>query len=88
MPLKYSPQNMEAVINPWDIIANNRTLGHGDNPLASEPALLDKATEEIIMGTPLTTLVPHAKAPLNPYHTQHLLASYLTSYEILLAAPQ
>lgn len=46
-----------------------------------------KSLKEIVVGSPLTILVPHAvEALLNSHHTQHLLASCLTFYEILLLA--
>lgn len=52
-------------------------------------ALLVKATEGTIMGSPLTIFVPHAvKALLNSHHTKHLSFSHFTSYKIIpLTAP-
>lgn len=47
-------------------------------------ALLVKATEEIVVGSPLTAFVAHAvEARLSPHH-RHLPASCLASSEILL----
>lgn len=79
MPLEYSPKK------------------HGDHhrPLGCYHQQLDPAyplclraiaaTEDMVAGSPLTIFVPHAvEALLNPRHTQHLLVSHLTSYEILL----
>ena len=44
-----------------------------------------KATEKIIVGSPLTIFVPHVVgALLISHHTQHFSVSCLTSYEVLL----
>ena len=48
-------------------------------------ALLVKATETIIMGSPLIVFVPHSvEALLNSRHSQYISASCLNSYEIFL----
>ena len=48
-------------------------------------ALLVKATEKIVVGSPLTIFVLHViEALLNSYHNQHFSVSHLTSYEVLL----
>lgn len=48
-------------------------------------ALLVKATENIVVGSPLTTFVSHTiEALLNSYHIQHFSVSHRTSYEVLL----
>lgn len=64
------------------------TVAHGYPPClraVAATALLVKATEKIVTGSPLTIFVPHAvKGLLNSCHTQHLSVSHLTSYEILL----
>lgn len=50
--------------------------------------LVVKTTEEITMGSTLTTLVPHAiEALINSHHTQHFIVSCPTFYEILLLTP-
>ena len=44
-----------------------------------------KATEIIVLGSPLTIFVSHiVEFLLNFHHTQHISVSSLTSYEVLL----
>ena len=48
-------------------------------------ALSVKATDKIIVGSPLTIFVPHAvEILLSSHHTQHVSVSHLTFNEILL----
>ena len=54
----------------------------------SARALLYKDTEEIVMGSPLTSDVPHSvESLLNFHHIQHHSVCHLTSYEVLFSAP-
>lgn len=87
MLFEYSPKIMGPpliykVLQPIAGLCNMRY------PLASAiPAtvLLVKATEEVVIGSPLTIFVPNGvEALLNSHHIQHLSASCLTSYKILL----
>ena len=83
--LEYLPQNVEMTIASKGI-----TLWHKDPPLLPQSyschsVPLVKANEEIVTGFSLTIFVPHAVDALpNSHHTQQLLASCLTSYEIFL----
>lgn len=44
-----------------------------------------RTAEETVVGFPLTIYIPHSvETLLNSHHTQHLSASRLTSYELLL----
>ena len=84
MPLGYSPQYTGPAIDhysqPWDTVAWGHSLkSHYGR------SLLVKATEIIVMGSPLTTFVSHTiEALLNSYRVQHFSVSYFTSYEVLL----
>ena len=84
MPLGYSPQYTGPAIDhysqPWDTVAWGHSLKSHYGRY-----LLVKATEIIVMGSPLTTFVSHTiEALLNSYRVQHFSVSYFTSYEVLL----
>ena len=64
---------------------NSFFLGHLNDQI---PFSLVKATEKIVVGSPLIIFVPHTfEILLNSHHFQHFSGSHFTSYEVLLTTP-
>lgn len=89
MPLRYPLYNMEFTIDPQSFTASNCILWHRGQILylriIMATAFSVKATDKIVMKSPLTICLLHAVELLqNSHQPQHFSVSCLTSYEVLL----